>query len=96
MPKYQLLIRGENFLIQAEGKIEKFGFYTSRWVEATSPTEGEKSVIELIKQDSSLKGVILNPERDPPVLYVEEINEIESFAGVDPPGSGYSFFAEKE
>ena len=96
MNKYQVYINGENFLMMNEGSKKTMGFYTTRWVEALSPKEAEIKAIELIKNDQDLKAATCNEKHDQPMLYVEEITEIESFEGINPPGAGYSFYPETE
>lgn len=71
------------------------GFITTRWVEASSPEKAELSAIELIKNDKELKDAIINHKDNPPMLYAEEIIEIENFVGVNPPGGGYTFFPDE-
>jgi len=95
MKKYQILVQGKNFSLSLEGEAKTMGFYTTRWVEAKSPQDAENSVIELIKNDKNLKDAVLNEKNNPPMLYAEEIIEIENFEGVKPPGSGYSFYPEE-
>ena len=40
--KYQVLLRGENFELNWEGKIKNLGFFTTRWVKADSVEDAEK------------------------------------------------------
>ena len=78
-----------------DGKNTLMGFYTTRWVEASSPKEAEIVAIEMIKNDQELSEAIINEKDNPPMLYAEEILEIESFEGVNPPGTGYTFYPEE-
>jgi hypothetical protein len=34
MKKFRVFLRGENFLMKSEGAVRRFGFYTTRFVEA--------------------------------------------------------------
>jgi hypothetical protein len=96
MNKYRILIEGKNFIINIEGKNNKLGFITTRWVEARTEAEAEKSAIELIRNDPQLKDTVLNKKDDQPMLYAEEIVEIKSFEGVNPPGAGYGFYPQED
>ncbi|MCB2183590.1 MAG: hypothetical protein KQH63_16265 [Desulfobulbaceae bacterium] len=95
MKKYQIQIQGKNFLVSQDGEKKTMGFYTTRWVEAFSPEEAETVAIELIKNDQELRETIINGKDNPPMLYAEKISEIHNFEGVDPPGSGYTFFPDE-
>jgi hypothetical protein len=53
------------------------GFYVSRVVDAQNPNEAELAAVDLVREDSRLKGNVLNERDDPPMLYAEEIEEIE-------------------
>ncbi len=96
MRKYQIYINGENFLMMNEGSKILMGFYTTRWVEASSSEEAEMKAIKLIKNDQSLRRATLNEKEDPLMLYVEEISELENFEGVNPPGAGYTFYPDEK
>ena len=72
------------------------GFYTTRFVEAESPKEAENLSVELIKNDSKLKDTVLNDRSDPPKIYLESIDELESFGGNSVPGDGYIFYPDKD
>jgi hypothetical protein len=53
-------------------------------------------VVKLVKNDDSLKSLVLNQQNDPPELYVEEVVELDSFEGINMPGQGYTFYPENE
>ena len=72
----------------------KCGFYTTRWVESTDPENAELKAVDLIRNDPDLKGAVLNERSDPPMIYLEQIHEIDTFDDVNPPGTGYSFYIE--
>jgi hypothetical protein len=72
------------------------GFFTTRYVETESEELAEFKAVELIQNDEELYHEVLNTPENPPMLYAEEIDELESFEKVDPPGGGYSFYIEKE
>jgi hypothetical protein len=54
---YQCFIRGENFPGTLIGDMEPVGFFTTRWVEASSPEEAEKLALELLRDDPIFQSV---------------------------------------
>jgi hypothetical protein len=91
MDRYHALIRGENFCIAMNGKPQKVGFYTNRWVEANDPEEAAALVVSLLRAEPELRGLVLNAPDDPPLLYVDEL---EPVADLEAP-SGFVFFGEE-
>lgn len=95
MKKYRILLEGKNFLINSDEGPNRMGFYTTRYVEAENREDAEKRSVELIKNDPKLKDVMLNIRSDPPMIYLEKIEEISSFDGVDKTNTGYTFYPEE-
>ena len=48
--------------------------------------------MRLLRDDPRLQESTLNSESDSPMMYVEEIEELESFDGLKLPRIGFSFF----
>ena len=94
MNKYQALLEGKNFLIESEGKLQKHGFYTTRYIEAKNPEEAELKAVETIKNDRELIDAVKNERSNPPMIYLEELYELESFEGLNSPETGYSFYID--
>ncbi len=94
MKKYRVLISGENLQLQLEQKIERCGFYTTRYIEAISEEEAEVAAITLVQSDEELRDMALNEFEDPPRVFVDGVEELESFDGLELPGSGYTFFVD--
>ena len=92
MKKFSVFIHGKNFLIRLDQKIERLGFYTTRYVEAEDSALAEFKAAELIQNDKDLNQNVFNTPENPPMLYAEEILELDSFGDVNPPGGGYSFY----
>jgi hypothetical protein len=90
MKKYRVLIEGSNFAIILDGKVGKYGFFTTRFVKAKDSKNAKILVMNLIKDE--LKSTILNDRLDPPVMYVEEIHEMDDFGDNMVPGSGFTWF----
>ena len=90
------MLEGKNFLINSDEGPTKMGFYTTRFVEAESPKEAENLSVELIKNDSNLTDSVLNEQADPPMIYLDNLDELSSFGDNTVPGSGYTFYLEEE
>ena len=95
MKKYKVMIEGRNFLINVDGKNQKLGFYTTRWVEANNEHDAERFAIEIIRNDPKLNSNTLNKKTDPPLMHASEVKDIGLFEG-DEPTPGYVFFPEDE
>ena len=87
-------MRGQNFLLKLDGKAGKVGFYTTRFVEAPNDHEAEANAISTLRNDPLLRGGVLNEKSDAPMLFTEEIVELDSFDGLILPGTGFSFYAD--
>jgi hypothetical protein len=96
MRKYKVLVRGENFLINVDGKDQRLGFYTTAFVEARNEEEAEDKAIALLRDDEDLRRGMLNKKSDSPMMFAEEIAELDSFEGVHLPRTGFSYFPEEE
>jgi len=72
---------------------EALGFFTTRWVKAENAETAERAAVELVKNDPSLKGSVINENNNPPMIYLEKLSEIgwwEFFR--KSPGGGYTFY----
>lgn len=96
MNKYQVLLHGKNFFIENEGSVVKHGLFTTRFVEANNPEEAKIAAVSLIKNDTALVESVSRDASSEPMIYLEEICELESFEGVSAPGSGYTFYIDKK
>ena len=47
MSYFQVMLEGENFFIEFEGKEELLGFITTRWVKASNEEQAELKAVEL-------------------------------------------------
>lgn len=68
------------------------GFYTTRCVVAANPADAERQAIDLIRQDSNLRRSVKNSPTNPPLMFTVDIVEVDTFAPLKPPGTGYVFF----
>lgn len=94
--KYKVLVRGENFLLNVDGKNQKLGFYTTRFLEAQNEEGAEEMAIALVRDDPKLRSGVLNEQSDTPVMFAEEIVELESFDGREIPRTGFVFYPEEK
>jgi hypothetical protein len=96
MKKYQALVRGENFLINFDGADQKLGFYTTAFFEADDAEQAEEKAIGLLRNDQEFRKSVLNEQSDSPMMFVDEIKELQSFEGLNLPRTGLSFFREED
>ena len=94
MKKYRTILRGENILMDAKGAKRKCGFFATRCIEAETPAEAESKSLALVLNDPELRPSMLNKDADPPVIVLEESEELKQFDDSDIPGSGYTFYPE--
>jgi hypothetical protein len=96
MPKYLVLVYGRNFRFPFHERrttvIKLTGFYTTRCVVASGPVEAEYKAMDIIRRDSKLRRSVRNPRTDPPIMHALEVRQVESFAPLKAPGTGYVFF----
>jgi hypothetical protein len=90
MKKYRVILRGENFEIEFEGKIDNLGFYTTRVVKANSPEEAEQKAVDLIKTDQNLLEMVQNNSKVEPMIYLESISQASWWQRTG--GAGYTFW----
>ena len=89
------MIEGRNFLITVDDETAKYGFYTTRFVEARDEEDAETKVVEMLRNDPKLVAATLNERSDSPMIYVEEIEELTSFRGYPVPGTGCTWYPEE-
>ncbi|MCM3870937.1 MAG: hypothetical protein ND895_09635 [Pyrinomonadaceae bacterium] len=94
MKKFKVFVRGENFLVNVDDVKKKLGFYTTRFVEAQDEEAAEYAVMDMLRGD--LAEQVLNDRSDSPMMYAEKVEELDSFAGFPVPGTGFSFYTDKE
>ena len=94
--KFRVFVRGKNFLIKLDDVEKKLGFYTTRFVEAQNEEAAEYVVMDLLRGDPKLAKGVLNDKSDPPMMYAEEVEELDSFAGLPVPGQGFAFYPDEK
>src|SRR3954451_23860759 len=94
MPKYQVEINGQNFLLDVEGRVARHGFFTTRFVEAVDPTAAENAAVRMIRETQRLRDLVRNTSDDPPVMHVVQVVGLDSFDGVENRGPGFVWYPE--
>lgn len=89
---YKILIEGKNFLLDMDGKKQKYGFFTTRWVQAGHSSEAEAFALRELHSDKKLKGMAYNAADDPPVLHVDELEEVDALL----PATGLALYLDNE
>ena len=77
MKKFEICIKGKNFLVKINDKAKKHGFYAARPVEARDTTEAVDAAMNSIRAE--LKQDVLNDESDPPIMCIEDLYQVYSF-----------------
>ena len=86
---------GENFYLEIDGIIERHGFYTTIWVEAQDPESAEHQALEIIRNQEDLKSIVRNNTNDPPMIYLDEIIQLDSSEELGA-NEGRVFFREEK
>jgi len=94
MKIFKVLIEGNNCIICLDGKTGRYGFFTTRFIEAKDLKGAETTSISMIRNE--LKAIVLNSIDDPPAVYIEEINDIDDIGKNIMPGSGFTWFESEE
>jgi hypothetical protein len=92
MPWYRAMVRGENFFMRLTGEIKRYGFYTTRFVEASRREDAEHDALDRIKNDAELRAAVLNADNIAPELFIEELVEVEADSVPEDKGAGFSFY----
>ena len=98
MPRFRVLLKGAPvFLLDVESqKIDRLGFYTTRWVQAASADEAGAVAGQLVLKEFERNGT-KNPPEQPIQVAVEELQEVTWFEAVRKgPGHGFTFYPDAE
>ena len=100
MNNYRVLIQGCNLWMDGEGQTEKYGFFTSRFVEAYTKDSAKEIALEEFIKEQKWQDVInrlRNSSNDPPQLTVEDdVDQLDSFDGIGNRYPGYALYKEDE
>lgn len=94
MKKFHVLVNGQNFLVNIDGKTKKHGFFQNFLIETISVEDAAEEIIEKVRDDKELKKITLNSRKDSPNIEIEEINELNTFEGLEGVDSGRTWYVE--
>ena len=89
------MLRGENFLLDFVDEENKCGFFTTVWVEAKDSEEAELNAVAELRNHEDLKSGLLNKEDDSPMIYLEEMLQLETDSDIQQNG-GRTFFTDHD
>jgi hypothetical protein len=92
MKCFKSLIRGDNFPGQLIEKVERVGFYTTRFIRCEDSADAEAAVIALMQSDPKLNSV-RSADFSEAKIYVEEI--VESPTPEDSAIPGFAWYQMK-
>jgi uncharacterized membrane protein len=87
MRKYEVRIRGRNFLIKTGNTVRKNGFLATRFVEAEDRGAAVETVMDSLRAE--LKNAVLNDKTDPPAIEIGEVSELYYFKENSSAGKGF-------
>lgn len=96
LKKYIVMLEGRNFILDYEGQPTRFGFSTTRHVEAADPEEAGRRAIEEVREDDRLNAPLLNDPSNPPRVTMTRTVEVESFDFDRSPELGYIFYEDHD
>jgi hypothetical protein len=94
MNKYCVLLNGRNFLLDLGDGLALHGFFATRFVEAGTLDEAEIKAVASVRKREEIKAMLRSSPDTPPMLFVEEIEEIENFNGIENPEPGITWYKE--
>ena len=94
--KYVVMLEGRNLIFAHEGEPKRFGFSTTRDVEATNPKEAEQRAIQEVREDDELNASLLNDPSNPPRITVMRYIEVHSFDSSTRHELGYIFYEDHD
>ncbi len=77
MRKFEICIKGDNFLVERNGEVKKHSFYAARFIEAPDTSAAVGLAMDSFRED--LKGLVLNDKSDPPVMKVIDARDVYFF-----------------
>ena len=95
MATYRALIEGKNFLLSVDGNLTRHGFFQTVFVGAPDPATAESEALKSVRGDEALRVQTQNALDDPPILYVESVEEVEDNASPSQP-RGRTYYREKQ
>jgi hypothetical protein len=94
--KYIVKLEGRNLFFEYEGEPRRFGFATTRHVEAANPKAAEKFAIQKVREDDQLNASLPNDPSNPPHITMTHYVEVDSFDLARSPELGYIFYEDHD
>jgi hypothetical protein len=89
------VLEGKNCFLRniSTGQSKSYGFFASRFVEATDSQAAVDTAIQIIKDELYSQELLKNTPIDPPTILVEKVCNVASF---DPsvPTKGFTFYID--
>jgi hypothetical protein len=97
MNKYQILMHVKDIFLLFDGKPKLVGYYQTLKIEADSSEQAELKAVEKIRNDDEIKSMwIKERQKEPPIIFAEEIVEVEEFnKDISGDESGRAFYPAK-
>jgi hypothetical protein len=95
MAAFRVMINGQNFLVEMDGRVAMYGFFTTRRVEAADPAAAEHAAVQMIRETQRVRDLVCNDPADPPVMDVTSIIELESGEEIESRETGFVWYEEK-
>lgn len=94
MKRFRVFVHGKNFLLLNEGRVQTLGFFTTRFVTATDYNTARALAVESVLKHPNLWESLANRDRDPPIVDIEEVEELPLTD--DSVDTGIAFYADDE
>ncbi len=95
MPAYRVMINGQNFLVEMDGLVARYGFYTSRIVESPDRAAAEHAAVQMIRETQRLRDLVRNDPGDPPLMDVTSIDELQAGERIENREPGFVWYEER-
>ncbi len=92
MRKYKVVVEGNSYKTARGNRPRRLGFYTTRFIEARDCSTAKTTALELVTEE--LGQIVRNNPEEAPHIDVSQLDEIDSFAGCEVPGSGFTWYME--
>lgn len=76
MKWFRILVGGEHVKMDVANEHRYMGCFVTRFVNAATPDLARTIVIAAVRANPRLDGLILNDDDDPPLFFVDEIDEV--------------------
>ena len=77
MAQFQVLLRGEHFLLNREGKESWYGFIKTVYVQSETADSACEYAVKQAISDPAFRASVRNSADNPPAMNVEDCAEIE-------------------